>query len=125
MSEIVNVTGEDFRGTAHHEGTRFQLVLEGNAEYAALDALEMLLDRTHSEALRLGVKDVIVDLRTLDFMNSSGFKCVLSWITTIQELDPEARYRVELLSSARQHWQKRSLNALRCFAVELITVTES
>jgi hypothetical protein len=125
VSEIVSVTGEDFRGTATHEGTTFHLHLKGTADYAALDALEMLLDRTHSEALRLGASDVVVDLRTLEFMNSSCFKCFLSWITTIQELETDARYRVELVSSAQHYWQKRSLNALRCFAVELVTVTEA
>jgi len=126
VSEVVSVTGDQFRGAATHEGsTRFLLYLEGTADYAALDALETLLDRTHAEALRLGVKEVVVDLRTVEFMNSSCFKCVLSWITSINELEVEARYRIALLSSAKHHWQKRSLQSLRCFAVELITVTES
>jgi hypothetical protein len=124
VSEVASVTGGEFRGRATHEGTRFHLVLEGTADYAALDALEMLLDRTHAEALRLGVEQVVVDLRTLEFMNSSCFKCFLSWITAINELEVEARYRIELRSSALHHWQKRSLQALRCFAVELISVTE-
>jgi hypothetical protein len=125
MTEIVSVTGEDFKGTAHQEGQTFNLFLKGNADYAALDALEMLLTRSHSEAVRLGAKDVVVDLRQLEFMNSSCFKCFLSWITEIQELDPDSRYKVNLLSSSQLHWQKRSLHSLRCFAVELISVTES
>lgn len=125
MSEIVSVTGEDFKGTAHQEGTKFNVLLKGNADYAALDALEMLLNRTHSEAVRLGAKEVVVDLCRLEFMNSSCFKCFLSWITEIQELDAETRYKLEFLSSSQLRWQKRSLHSLRCLAVELITVTES
>ncbi len=124
MSEIVSVSGEDFKGTAHQDGTKFDLVLKGNADYAALDALELLLNRTHSEATRLGAKNVVVDIRQLEFMNSSCFKCFLTWITEIQELDTESRYKIEFLSNPELHWQKRSLHSLRCFAVELISISE-
>jgi len=124
MSEIVTVTGDDFSGTATHEGTVITAHLKGNADYAALDALEMLLTRIHSEATRLGATEMVIDLRQLEFMNSSCFKCFLSWITDIQELETERQYRVKFLSNPQLHWQKRSLHSLRCFAVELITVTE-
>jgi anti-anti-sigma regulatory factor len=125
VSSVVSVTGEDFRGTAELDGRTLTMLLKGNADYAALDSLEMLLTRSHSEAVRLGANEVVVDLRQLEFMNSSCFKCFLSWINDIQELDVESRYKVNFLSSAQLHWQKRSLHSLRCFAVELITVTES
>ena len=124
MSEIVSVTGADFRGAAHKEGKTCNMTLKGNADYAALDALEMLLTRSHSEATRLGVTEVVVDLRELEFMNSSCFKCFLSWVAEIQELDAETRYKVVFLSSSKLHWQKRSLHSLRCFAVELISIVE-
>ncbi len=125
MNEIVNVTGEDFKGTAHQDGTKFNVVLKGNADYAALDALQMLFNRAHAEAVRLGAKQIAVDLRELEFMNSSCFKCLLTWIAEIQELDIERRYKVEFLSSSQLQWQKRSLSSLRYFAADLISVTES
>ena len=124
MSEIVTVNGDDFAGAAHHENAIITAWLKGNADYAALDALEMLLTRAHSEATRLGANEIVIDLRQLEFMNSSCFKCFLSWITDIQELAPDQQYRVKFVSNPKLHWQKRSLHSLRCFAVELITVTE-
>ena len=124
MSEIVTVNGDDFGGAAHHEGSTVTAWLKRNADYAALDALEMLLTRAHSEATRLGASEMVIDLRQLEFMNSSCFKCFLSWITDIQELETDRQYRVKFLSNPQLHWQKRSLHSLRCFAVELITVTE-
>jgi hypothetical protein len=123
--EVVTVGGADFKGRATKEGTTFQLSLKGNADYAALDALESLLNRSHSEAIRFGIKEVVIDLRELEFMNSSCFKCFLSWIAEIQELDEESRYKVVFQSSSKMHWQKRSLHSLRCFAVELISINET
>jgi hypothetical protein len=124
MSEVVSVTGDDFTGAATHEGSSIQAWLKGNADYAALDALEMLLNRMHSEARRLEVTEAVVDLRQLEFMNSSCFKSFVTWITEIQELDPTRQYKVRFISNPNMHWQRRSLHSLRCFAVELITVTE-
>jgi hypothetical protein len=124
MSEVVSVKGDDFAGSARHEGTSLEVLLRGNADYAALDALDMLLERMHSESRRLGIKEVVIDLRQLEFMNSSCFKSFVSWITNIQELDAEHQYKVKFLSNPSMHWQKRSLHSLRCFAVELISVSE-
>lgn len=124
MGEVVNVEGDDFAAGANVEGEAIQAWLKGNADYAALDALDMLLERIHAEARRGAVKETIVDLRNLEFMNSSCFKSFVSWITNIQEMDAPKQYKVKFLSNPQMHWQKRSLHSLRCFAVELISVTE-
>ncbi len=83
------------------------------------------MTRTHAEAKRLSARKVVIDLRELEFMNSSCFKCFVSWISDVQDLPEGQLYKVEFLSNPQLHWQKRSLHSLRCFAVELITVTES
>ncbi len=124
MPEVVNVKGEDFAAAADMDNGAISAWLKGNADYAALDALDMLLERIHAEARRGSVKEAIIDLRQLEFMNSSCFKSFVSWITNIQELEAERQYKVKFLSNPQMHWQKRSLHSLRCFAVELITVTE-
>jgi len=122
---IASVTGDDFSATATHDGAAITAVMKGNADYAALDGVEKVLTRTHVEAKRLGVSEVIVDMRELEFMNSSCFKCFVSWITDIHELAEPTQYKVRFLSNPQLHWQKRSLHSLRCFAVELITITEA
>ena len=124
-TELVSIKSDDFLGTLHHEGAKISATLKGTADYAALDGLEKLLTRTHAETKRLGAREVVIDLRELEFMNSSCFKCFVSWISDVQELSEGQLYKVELLSNPQLHWQKRSLHSLRCFAIELITVTES
>jgi hypothetical protein len=123
--EVAAVSGDDFSGTACHEDHRLVVSVKGNADNAALDALDQLLQRTHAEAKRLAVRETVVDLRQLEFMNSSCFKSFVSWINDVLELPPERHYKVQFLSNPKLHWQKRSLHSLRCFAVELITVVES
>ncbi|MDX2092973.1 MAG: hypothetical protein SFX73_34330 [Kofleriaceae bacterium] len=124
MSELLSIKGEDFTGVAIQEGATIVASLKGNADYAAIDAVEKLLDKTHTEAARSSATEVVIDMRQLEFMNSSCFKCFVSWITEIQELPEAQQYRVKFQSNSQLHWQKRSLHSLRCFAVELITVAE-
>lgn len=124
MPEVANVKGDDFAGTAHLDGTVLQAMLKGNADYAALDALDTLIERVHAEATRSGVKEAVVDLRDLEFMNSSCFKSLVTWVTKIQELEPAKQYTIRFMSNPQMHWQKRSLHSLRCFATDLINVTE-
>jgi hypothetical protein len=122
MGDVVSVRGDAFSGFAEQRGTKINARLRGVASYAALDALELMLSRVHEVAERASVDETIVDLRELEFMSSSCLKTMIAWINEIQLMDVERRYRVRLVSNPEVHWQRRSLESLRCFASELITV---
>ena len=64
----------------------------------------------------------MVDVRELEFMNSSCFKSIVSWLTSIMELPPPEQYKVHFLSNPERLWQRRSLHALRSFALMLVTI---
>ncbi len=55
-------------------------------------------------------------------MNSSCFKSFVTWIGEVQDLQPDKQYRIHFRSNPEMLWQRRSLHALRCFAVDLITI---
>ena len=123
--KVIAVKCDDFHGDATHQDGVMTLRLAGTADYAAVDALEELLNDVHDECVRARVKQASVDLHKLEFMNSSCFKCLVSWITVLQELPLASQYKVTFVSNPQMHWQKRSLHSLRCFAEDLITVSES
>jgi hypothetical protein len=124
VSTTLAAHSDDFHGEATHQDGTLAMRVTGVADYAAVDALEKFLDDVHAESMRAGVKHVSVDLRQLEFMNSSCFKCLVSWITILQEAPRASQYRVTFVSNPQMHWQKRSLHSLRCFAEDLITVQE-
>lgn len=120
--ETLRVAGSNFNVSGGLDGKTLTLQLSGNADLAALEPLEKVLGRVHDESLKAAVSEVAVDLRQLEFMNSSCFKNFVSWIGKVQELPGEQQYRIRFLSNAEMLWQRRSLHALQCFAVQLITV---
>jgi len=89
--------------------------LSGTADLRVTDSVEAILTRVHQKALELAIAEVHMDLRDLEFMNSSCFKSFVSWISEVSDLTA-GQYRIRFLSNPSILWQRRSLHALSCFA---------
>ena len=94
----------------------------GTADIEAKPALDRYVEALHEEANRLHASKVVIDFRELEFMNSSSFKVFVTWLAQVQDLPQDRQYRIHFLSNASMHWQRRSLAALSCFAVNLVTI---
>jgi hypothetical protein len=119
---IEQVREPDFAADAAMDDRTITLKLTGNADLNVKFQLDRFLSAVHSEATRGGVEEVTVDVRSLEFMNSSCLKCLVGWISQIQDQPPTRQYRVSFLSSPTLYWQRRSLHALCCLASDLVTV---
>jgi hypothetical protein len=96
--------------------------LVGEAGMEAMSAMEKTLAGLHGEMQARKAPAAVIDLTKLEFMNSSCFKAFVTWIDRVQELDPAAHYRIRFVSNPTILWQRRSLQALQCFAAELISI---
>ncbi len=112
----------ELSATATVDASVMRLTLTGTADAAVERDLGELLGRLHGESQRAGVGEVAVDLRALEFMNSSCFKAFITWIVAVRRLPEAQHYRIRFLSNAALHWQKRSLHAISYFGGDLVTV---
>ena len=96
--------------------------LAGTADTAVREQLEEYFTQVHAEAVRLKTPTVVVDLRELEFMNSSCLKVFVAWLAHLRELETPAQYKVCFRSNPKLLWQRRSLAALSCFAIDLVTI---
>jgi hypothetical protein len=101
---------------------KFSVKFSGNADMAAVTTLSSYLKAVHTEALQLAVREVTFDFRELYFMNSNCFKSFVSWIEAASSTREPGAYRIKFLANAQLHWQRRSLEALRCLADQVVTV---
>lgn len=101
---------------------RLRISMSGSATSYRPDGLRGYLRKLHAEGLRLSVDEVAVDMKDLEFMNSAGFSTLIDWLVSLQEEEEGKRYKVRFVSSKEHQWQRRSLNALKCLAVDLVTV---
>lgn len=114
----------ELSASASLDGGAVKVLFSGTADMRVNEMLSGFLSAVHGEALRLGVREVSISFRDLEFMNSSCFKSFVVWISEVRELPQEKQYAIRFLSQPGMLWQRRSLHALRCFAVDLISIDE-
>lgn len=94
----------------------------GTADVEAQPDLQHFLKALHTEIQRVNATDVVVDFRELEFMNSSSFKLFVAWLGKVRDLPAEQQYKFRFQSNPNMLWQRRSLAALSCFAVNLVSI---
>jgi hypothetical protein len=122
VASSVSTEGPDFAATADCQDHVVAARLVGTADLNVKKALDEFLARLHETAQAHTAAEVVMDFRSLKFMNSSCLKGLVTWICAVQELPRQAQYRIVLVSSPEMHWQKRSLHALSCLAADLVTI---
>jgi hypothetical protein len=118
----LSVATPTFNANCSVERRVLRAELTGTADLVVRDRVEEFLVGLQDEADRHKVQEVVIDLRKLEFMNSSCFKSFVTWINAVQEAPPDRQYRIKLQSSSNMLWQRRSMHALKCFAVDLVDV---
>jgi hypothetical protein len=96
--------------------------LAGSADMRAVGRLEAFLARVHQTAIGNALSKVTVDLRDLEFMNSSCFMSLVLWLTCVQEVRKSGRYTVTVKSNPNKVWQRRGLSELRMYATDILTI---
>ena len=122
MNSIPSIDTADLKARATSEGGATTVSFAGTADSRSMTAIDSLLSGLHAVMLSDKINEVTVDFRDLEFMNSSCFKAFVSWIGKVQDLPAAEQYRIVFRSDDGKHWQRRSLGALSCFAVDLIRI---
>jgi hypothetical protein len=122
MTAIREIVTSDLKTETEIARSAFTVKMSGSAETAATTELDGFLKRLHQSAVTAKVPEVVIDIRGLEFMNSSCFKQFVTWISTLQESPADAQYRVRFIADEKKHWQSRSLGALACFGIDLIRI---
>ncbi len=107
---------------ASHAGDAIAVQLAGTADSETRSELDAYIKQLHGESVRLAVSMVEIDMRQLEFMNSSCFKIFVAWLAQLRDLEAAKQYRILIRSNPNLLWQRRSLAALSCFAVDLVTI---
>lgn len=86
------------------------------------DLLNPYWTNIDAEVRRRGLQRVEVDVRDLNFMNSSGLLTLVRWITRAKEHKPDP-YKIVLQYDRNVTWQRTSIPTLAKLAPEMVTAT--
>jgi anti-anti-sigma factor len=112
----------DLRVDASLEGDVVGLRLSGSADARSMSSLGAVVHRAAAAARQPGIREILVDLRELEFMNSSCFKHFVTWICAVQEEPTPSAPHFRFVSDPKRLWQRRSLHALSGLAEGLVSI---
>jgi anti-anti-sigma factor len=119
---VAPIQENEFSARASEAEHALLVTMAGKADLNSSSQLDRFVDEVHAEAQRLHPAAVRIDLRQVEFMNSSCLRCLVRWIGQIQALATDERYHLTLISSPSVFWQKRSLLALTLLSSDLVSV---
>ncbi|MBP7551830.1 MAG: STAS domain-containing protein [Spirochaetes bacterium] len=79
-------------------------------------------EQIHNKVLENSIKYVELDFSKLTFLNSSGIKTLIKWITKVTPLPIEKKYRFKIVANSEITWQETSLKMLSMLAPGLIEI---
>ncbi len=118
----IDLTFSELHATARLDDDGLYLALAGTADATTESALNALLTRLHGECRQSSACAARIDLRALEFMNSSCFKAFIAWIVAVDRLPAAERYHFRFIYNPAYHWQKRSLRAMVHFGGAIVSV---
>jgi anti-anti-sigma factor len=118
---VTPIASNEFNAGTKREDTLLRVSLSGHADVGAKGALDGFVAEVDREASS-GVTEVVVDLRSLAFMNSSCLKTLVTWLNNVRQRPASAQYLVRFLQDRTAYWQERSLAALKAFAPAIVQV---
>jgi hypothetical protein len=93
----------------------------GNADSAVHDRFKLFLDELSEAAVKLRVQEAVFDFEDLYFMSSSCLALFLKMVTGVIER-PSERYAIRFRANPNLRWQRRSLNAVRMYAPDIVVI---
>lgn len=109
---------------AEDAGPGLTLCLVGNADLRAADALGRFVREADVAAIAARLDAVTIDLRQLEFMNAVCLRELAAWVSRLQAMPADRRYRLRFVIDPNRHWQRLSLPMLKCFGTELVELVE-
>jgi hypothetical protein len=123
MSGFVPLTVDTLTITPRLNGETLQISMAGAVEMRDPgDVLNPYWTLIDEEALRRNVKIVELDVRDLNFMNSSGILTLVRWITRCKA--HENGYRLVLQYDRNVTWQRSSMPTLAKLAPNVVVSAE-
>lgn len=125
MSDLNTLKADTLTVTPVTDGGILRLVMSGAVEMRDPGGvLNPYWTRVDDMARAQQMKRVEVDLRDLNFMNSSGILTLVRWITKAKTHAPEESYQLVLQYDRNVTWQRTSIPTLAKLAPNVVVPAE-
>jgi len=123
MTALENIEIPQLDSVEIHIGTPAQITMRGTiAMPDPGPSLGGFFRAMHAAAVADTLKEVIVDVRQLTFVNSSAIRLFVDWATWVRSMGDSDRYMIRFRTDRRITWQRTSFTVLQSLARKAIIV---
>lgn len=99
------------------------IIAKGNVDCADPGRfLNPFLKQVHEQAVAGGIGEVKVDIKDLEFLNSSAISEFTDWILELENLPDGQKYKITFLCNTGKHaWQESSIKTMTYLNPDLVT----
>lgn len=84
--------------------------------------LSSFFNEIHSKILEKSLKYIELNMINLTFLNSSGIRCFIQWVTQIPKTPNEKKYYLNIKISKNLQWQENSFNLFKSIDPHFISI---
>jgi hypothetical protein len=74
--------------------------------------IEPFISEVHNRTIEQNVKEIVVDITDLRFLNSAGIRELVDWVMKLGSLTEDKKYKIKFLCSNEYQWQESSISTL-------------
>ncbi|MBN2532769.1 MAG: hypothetical protein JXB88_07760 [Spirochaetales bacterium] len=74
--------------------------------------IEPFITEVHNKILEKKIKEIVVNITDLRFLNSAGIRELVDWVMKLSALEEGKKYKIKFLCSSEYQWQESSMTTL-------------
>ncbi len=74
-----------------------------------------MVSEIHNAALREGLREVVLDIRVLEYANAALWRCLVHWVKLVRQ--ERRAYKLRVLCDSTRSWQQIGVPSLRTFCL--------
>ncbi len=99
-----------------------KIVMKGNVDSAQPGKfMQPFFAEVHENILKNGIKSIEVDIKELNFLNSSGIKELVAWIMKLESVPAAEQYKIKFLCNKDLLWQESSISTILFLNPDMIS----
>ncbi|HVH48174.1 MAG TPA: hypothetical protein VM925_37830 [Labilithrix sp.] len=117
--EVTDIATPDLVTETAMDARRIEARLVGCAEPVNFDDLTTYLEAIHRAAAEIDAGEVVLDIRSVDFMSATCLGSLLAWISESQR---RSQFSTRVVWDPTKPWQRRSLQNIVSTRGELLRI---
>ncbi len=105
-----NFNNKDLLIEINHKNNKLDVIFKGVLLAEENKKVEYFINELRKKMVLSKIKEINIKFNELKYMNSSGLKIILHWLTKNEESDADQRYKVNIYYNKNISWQELSFS---------------